>query len=93
LLWVMGLEGRAACAARGWARAREASRDANPIYPRPAERETWPGSRDGFSTCTDSALSGAVLLVALRSGHMKGCRRQGEVAQNVGCLVFQRDEL
>ena len=35
----------------------------------------------------------AGLPVSPRSGYVQGCRRQGEVAQNVGCLMFQRDEL
>jgi hypothetical protein len=49
--------------------------------------------------CTDEERSSsqqgriAGLPVSLRSGYLQGCRRQGEVAQNVGCLIFQRDQL
>jgi hypothetical protein len=51
-----------------------------------AGRRTW-------SSIPQRGRSTAVLMVVLRPGYLQGCRRQGEVAQNVGCLVFQREEL
>jgi hypothetical protein len=58
-----------------------------------SEDEGDPRGARTYSAISLYGGSAAVLLMALRSGYPQGCRRQGEVTQNVGCLVFQRDEL